>query len=213
MAKKILDFDYQGYFNEMFETTTVLMWSTQHEAFTFAYYLNKLYDIKLVRKNNISINTPHTRNIKMDCSVFHYQSNIEHMAYLLVDSSKSVRDKKTKKKGTYFDKTLLLIGADSQDLAKSIYEETSSQPLTNADPLIFGREQTLSEFVNSGILESVLFDFSNPDALETTYFRNTLNDANLEAKRQLFINDQRNYVIDLMMALDDLLPDFGEEND
>ncbi len=208
MPKKILDFDYQGYFNEMFETTTVLMWSTNYAPFTFAFYLNKLYDIKLVRKDDISLKMPHSRNETMDCSVYHYQSNVEHAAYLLIDSSNSVRDKKSKKKGTLFDKTLLLIGADSQELAKTIYEEMNGLPNYSSDPFVQERDQTLREFIESGILESVLFDFSNPDDLETTYFHNSLNDANLEIKRQMFINEQRNYVTDLMMALDDLLPNF-----
>lgn len=208
MAKKVFDFDYQGYFNEMFETTTVLMWSTNYAPFTFAFYLNKLYDIQLVRKDNIKLKMPHSRSGMIECSVYHYQSNVEHMAYLLIDSSNSVRDKNSKKKGTLFDKTLLLIGADSQELAKSIYEEMNSLPKQSDNMIIQERELTRQEFINSGILESVIFDFSNPDELETSYFRNSLNDPNLEAKRQQFINDQRNYVTDLMMALDDLLPNF-----
>ena len=208
MAKKVFDFDYQGYFNEMFETTTVLMWSTNYAPFTFAFYLNKLYDIQLVRKDNIKLKIPHSRSGMIECSVYHYQSNVEHMAYLLIDSSNSVRDKNSKKKGTLFDKTLLLIGADSQELAKSIYEEMNSLPKQSDNMIIQERELTRQEFINSGILESVIFDFSNPDELETSYFRNSLNDPNLEAKRQQFINDQRNYVTDLMMALDDLLPNF-----
>lgn len=217
MPKKVLDFDYQGYFNEMFETTTVLMWSTRYEPFTFAFYLNKLYDISLVRKENISLNMPQSKNETMECSVYHYQSNVEHLAYLLIDSSGSVRDKKSNKKGTIFDKTLLMIGADSQELARSIYEETNgamfwesnTQEINNL--AMQERETTRREFINSGILESVLFDFSNPDELETTYFRNSLNDKSLEAKRQKFLNEQRNYVTNIMVALDDLLPNFEAE--
>lgn len=209
MAKKrILDFDYQSYFNEMFETTTVLMWSTHYAPFTFAFFLNRLYNIQLIRKDNVKVNMPHSRNEQLMCTVYHYQSNVDHMAYLLIDSSNDIRDKKSKKKGTLFDKTLLLIGADSKELAQSIYEEMNGLPNYSDDSVMQGREQTLREFIESGILESVLFDFSNPDDMETTYFHNSLNDANLEAKRQLFINDQRNYVTDLMMALDDLLPNF-----
>lgn len=216
MVKKVLDFDYQEYFNEMFETTTVLMWSTHCEPYTFAYYINKLYGIKLVRKNNISIKMPHSHNEMIECPVYHYQSNVEHMAYLLIDSSKYVRDKQSNKKGTIFDKTLLLIGADSEDLAKSIYEEMIGvNPFLN-DTITENRGQTLQEFLQSGILESVLFDFSNPDELETTYFRNSLKDANLEAKRQKFLNDQRTFVTELMLALNDLMPNFdidGQSND
>lgn len=208
--KKILDFDYQSYFNEMFETTTVLMWSTRHTPFTFAFYLNKLYGIQLVRKKNITLKIPHTRNGKIECSVYHYQSNVERVAYILVDSSNSVREKN--KKGTYFDKTLLIIGVDAQERAENIYNEMTPERKESNDYRVQEREQTRCEFINSGILEHILFDFSNPDELETTYFHNSLNDKDLEEKRQRFITEQRNYVTDLMMALDDLLPNFEIEN-
>ncbi|MBQ6955190.1 MAG: hypothetical protein IJP80_01055 [Bacteroidales bacterium] len=211
MAKKIFDFDYQGYFNEMFETTTVLMWSTQHAPFTFAFYLNKLYNFQLVRKDNITLKMPHSRRGTIDCTVFHHQSNVDHMAYLLIDSSGNVRDKTNNKKGTIFDKTLLLIGADSQELAKTIYDEMNEPATVSDNMLVQEREMTRREFIDSGILESVLFDFSNPDDMETTYFRNSLNDTSLEAKRQRFLNDQRNFVTDIMMTLDDLLPDFESD--
>lgn len=211
MAKKIFDFDYQGYFNEMFETTTVLMWSTQHAPFTFAFYLNKLYNFQLVRKDNITLKMPHSRNNTIECSVFHSQSNVDHTAYLLIDSSGNVRDKTNNKKGTIFDKTLLLIGADSQELAKTIYDEMNEPATVSDNMLVQEREMTRREFIDSGILESVLFDFSNPDDMETTYFRNSLNDTSLEAKRQRFLNDQRNFVTDIMMTLDDLLPDFESD--
>lgn len=212
MAIKKLDFDYQEYFNDMFEITTVLMWSSQYEPFTFAYFLNKIYNIQLVRKKNISIAIPKSRNEMMECSVYHFQSNTDHLAYLLIDSSNNVRDKTSKKKGTIFDKTLLLIGADSEDIAKSIYEEMNNLPVVDDNEIFQSREQTLCEFFNNGILESVLFDFSNPDELETTYFRNSLNDANLESKRQHFLQEQRDYVTNLMVALDDLLPNFESDD-
>lgn len=211
MAKKILDFDYQGYFNEMFETTTALMWSTRYEPYTFAYFLNKLYSIQLRRKDNIAIKIPNAHNVMIECVVYHYQSNSDHMAYLLIDSSNSVRDRLNNKKGTIFDKTLLLIGADSQELAKNIYDEMNSTPSFRDDILTpQNREETLCEFINNGILESVLFDFSNPDKLETTYFRNSLNNPGLESIRQKFLDEQRTFVTELMMALDHLLPVFEE---
>lgn len=212
MGKKVLHFDYQEYFNEMFETTTVLMWRTNYAPFTFAFYLNKLYNIQLIRKNNLSLKMPRSRDTIINCSVYHYQSNAKHMAYLLIDSSNSLRDKNSNKKGTLFDKTLLLIGADSQDMAKSIYEEMNSLPVYDDNPMTQYREMTRLEFINSGILESVIFDFSNPEELETSYFLNSLKNPSLEARRQQFINDQRNYVTDLMMALDDLLPNFETDN-
>lgn len=215
MGKKVLDFDFQEYFNEMFETTTVLMWSTHYAPFTFAFYLNRLYNIQLVRKDNITLDIPHTRNATMVCPVYHYQSNADHMAYLLIDSSSSVRDKTSKKKGTIFDKTLLLIGADSQELARTMYEEMNrwnAVPACCEGTILQEREQTLQEFIESGILESVLFDFSNPDELETTYFQNSLNDPSLEAKRQKFLNDQRNFVTNIMIAVNDLLPNFEADS-
>ena len=50
MAKQEkLDFDYEEYFNEQFETTAVLMWNTHHAPFTFASYFNKLYNKQLER--------------------------------------------------------------------------------------------------------------------------------------------------------------------
>ena len=41
--------------------------------------------------------------------------------------------------------------------------------------------------------------------------RGTLKDEKLENRRQAFLKEQRNFVTELMMALDKLLPNFEEE--
>lgn len=208
---EVLDFDYQEYFNEMFETTTVLMWSTRHTSYTFAYYLNKLYGLELERKDNITIGMPGGRDEELECAVYHCLSAVEHIAYLLIDSSKGVKEISGKKKGTLFDKTLLIIGDGSDELAQRIYEDMSLGPQMCKDYREEEREMRRREFIDTGILESVLFDFSNPEELETTYFQNTLKDEKLENRRQAFLKEQRNFVTELMMALDKLLPNFEEE--
>ena len=204
-------FDYQDYFNEMFEKTTVLMWNTRHEPYTFAYYLNKLYNIRLDRKKSISITKPNTGGEKMLCSVYQYQSAVEHIAYILIDSSEGTRGED--KKGMLFDKTLLLTGAESDRIGQNIYEEMLQGSGASKACQLDERDETMREFIDTGILECVLFDFSNPEEMETTYFAGGQGNKSMEAKRQRFLNEQRSLVSEMMIALDDLLPNFDEDED
>lgn len=201
MAKQEkLNFDSEGFFNERFENTAVLMWSTHHPAFTFAFYLNQLYGISLVRRDDIVPQSGDSRRSML----YSYQSNADHLAYFLIEQP-------LQKKGDIFDKVLLVIGADAFPTAQHIYDETS-QPIDASLPFAAaGHNLMLRSFIETGIFESALFDFSDPDRPETTYFPSSTNNAALEKKRAKFLKEQRERVSDLIIQLDPLLPDYDSE--
>ena len=65
----------------------------------------------------------------------------------------------------------------------------------------------LSELKIIDLKKSILED-NDADA---EVLRGTLKDEKLENRRQAFLKEQRNFVTELMMALDKLLPNFEEE--
>ena len=201
-----LEFDYEDYFNDLFTTTAVLMWSTHHTAVTFAFYINRLYNKQLTRRNNITL---HTKQGESRCSVFSQQDNVSHTTYLLIDNPN--HQPSSKNGTTFFDKTLLIMGPDAHKLAHLIYDDLDSpvatQPGNEAHHLL---RQT---FLVSGVLEYALFDFSDPDYPQTTYFPTIANDLRMQEKRRLFLRRQREYACDLLLALDSLLPDYESETE
>ena len=193
-----LKFDYEEYFNEKLENTAVLMWSTHHQAFTFAFYLNQLYNLNLERRDDIEADGGTTYPL------YSCQSNVDQLAFFLIE-----RPGAATLQGAYFDKMLLIMGADAFDTAQHIYDETSqsgSKLLTTPE-----RDEILGSFVETGIFESALFDFSDPDRPETTYFQTTNGNAALQKKRARFLKEQREIVSDIILALDSLLPDYESE--
>lgn len=204
MAKQEkLDFDYEEYFDSILETTAILMWSTRHEAYTFAFYLNQLYNMNLERRDNIKIER---KSGDLNCSIFHHQSNLKRYTYILVDNGNV--QPTAKKNATFFDKTLFIMGEEARSTAQRIYDEIQTGDSTLggfSDP---DRDEMLKSFINSGILECALFDFSDPETPFTSYFPETQASETLEKKRQKFLREQRLYITDLFLAIDSLLPDY-----
>ena len=208
MAKQeILDYDFEEFFNETFERTSVLMFSTHHQAFTFAFYINQLYNMRLERRDDIVI---HRKKGDVKYSVFYYQDNISHMVYFLVDSSSSMLAAPST--STIFDKTMLIIGPDAYAKAQFIYDDLNQSNINSESFVGQQRDELRNSFVNTGILESALFDFSDPEKPRTTYFTNS-SSPEIEKKRMRFLNEQREFVTDLFIALDDMMPDFELQND
>ena len=204
MAKQEkLDFNYEEYFDEMFEDTAVLMWTTHHRAFTFAFFLNQLYNLDLELRDNIVLQY---KKKEIGCTVYSSQNDVDHMAYFLIDNSEASLP--TPKKTILFDKTLLIKGPGAQSKAEYIYSDLEQNSIADNNFVGQQRDELRNTFVNTGILESVLFDFSTPDEPDTTYFPNSQGDTEKEKKRQRFLKEHREYVADLFMALDSMMPDF-----
>jgi len=204
MAKKEkLDFDYNDFFDEKFEDTAVLMWNTHHQAFTFAFYLNQLYSLNLMRCDE---KTLEGKDSPFDCSIYSYISTIDQQAFFLIDTTAAASNSKSS--GIFFDKTMLIIGPDAFETAEHIYNETSQSSPTTTDN---ERNAMLQSFVDTGIFESALFDFSDPDRPETTYFPSSNISPSLQKKRDRFLQEQRKFVSDLIIAVDPFLPDFESE--
>lgn len=197
-----LKFDYEEYFNDKLETTAILMWSTHYQTFTFAFYLNQLYNIKLERRDSITLER---KSGNYDCSVYSCQSNADQQAFFLIENPKETTAP------NIFDKTLLIIGPDAHDFAEHIYNDLEATTVNNNDYITMERDEMRRTFVESGIFESAMFDFSDPDYPETTYFTDAKGNAALQKKRQRFLKEQREFVSDLIFALDPLLPDYETE--
>ena len=197
-----LKFDFEEYFNEKLESTAILMWSTHYQTFTFAFYLNQLYNIKLERLDNITIER---KSGNYNCSIYSYRSNVNQLAFFLIENPND------NKVPNIFDKTLLIIGPDAKDLAERIYKDMVHKHITKSNYIDSEREEMRHTFVEVGIFDSAMFNFSDPDYPETTYFANTTGNATLQKKRQRFLKEQREYVTDLIFAIDPLLPDYESE--
>ncbi|MBP5327810.1 MAG: hypothetical protein J6Y98_07870 [Bacteroidales bacterium] len=195
-------FDYEEYLNEIFETTAILSWSTHYPAFTFAFYLNQLYNTQLERQDDIFLEQ---KEGQMKCIVYFGKDTIKHIAYILVDNSDNMM---SPKKDKIFDKTLLIKGPDAFEIAQNIYDDLNAMAPT--DVYLDNSETMRRLFLDSGILESALFDFSKPDDPKSTYFSDTQNEKTLR-KRQKFMKEQRIFFSDILLAVDSLLPDFESE--
>lgn len=202
MAKlEKLEFDYEEYFDSMFKTTAVLMWSTHISSFSFAFFLNKLYGLTLQRKESVTLNR---KSGDAECVVYTCQDNVLQTAWFLIENS--VGPDGIQAANSIFDKVLLIMGPDAYTIAADIFNDIDKQPIDGYDA---EHIETRRSLIDSGILESALFDFSDPDRPDTTYFPHT-NNPSLAKKRLLFLKEQREYVTDLLLALDSLLPDYEE---
>ena len=201
-----LDFDYEEYFNELFANTAVMMWSTHLPAVTFAFYINRLYDKQLTRRESITL---HTKKDESRCSVFTQQDNLRHTTYMLIDDPS--HRPSARSTGSFFDKTLLIMGPDAHQLARDIYDDMESTPLlapTDSDDAHTLLRQT---FLASGVLEYALFNFADPNRPRTTYFTSQSSDPRIQERQRQFLRRQREYVCDLLLALDSLLPNYESE--
>jgi hypothetical protein len=203
MAKQEkLSFDYEEYLDELFETTAILTWSTHYPPFTFVFYLNQLYNMQLERQEDIILEQ---KSGQMKCTVYYGQDNIKHIAYILVDNSNNPTGASRE---SIFDKTLLIKGPDAHHIARNIYDDINEERAIGeyAD----NNEALLGMFVDSGILESAMFDFSDREEPKSTYFGDTQNEKMLR-KQQRFMKEQRIFFSDILLAVDSLLPDFESE--
>ena len=209
MAKQEkLEFDYEEFFDETFERSSVLMWVTHLQAFTFAFYLNQIYNIRLERRENVVL---HNKKGDLDCTVFSYQDNVSHIVYFLIDSRNETPS--GTKKTIIFDKTLLIIGPDARLKGEYIYKDLDEHR-TNTDNYVNRQRDELRDtFVGSGIFESALFDFSDPDEPRSTYFPTSYGNTEKEKKSLRFLKEHREYITDLFMALDSMMPDLDAMTD
>ena len=198
-------FDYDEFFNEKLESTAILMWSTHYPTFTLAFYLNQLYGLSLERLENITIEQ---KTGQYSCTIYTCQNYADQTSFFLIDNPQQAESP------NIFDKTMLIIGPDSQELAQHIHHEidtvrTAAPPQGNA--IADSRQAMLSDFVGTGIFENALFDFSDPDNPQTTYFQSADSNPALQKKQQRFLKQQRQYVSDLIYAIEPLLPDYETE--
>lgn len=198
-------FDYDEFFNEKLESTAILMWNTHYQTFTLAFYLNQLYGLCLQRLDNITIEQ---KTGPLSCTIYSCCNNADQTSFFLIDNPQQAESP------NIFDKTLLIIGPESQELAQHIHHEIDNARTGNAstsDAPADSRQAMLVDFVLTGIFENALFDFSDPDNPLTTYFQNTDPNPTLQKKQQRFLKQQRQYVSDLIYAIEPLLPDYETE--
>ena len=203
MAKqeKLL-FDYEEYFNEMLKDIAIMMFSTRHPGYQFVFYLNALYNIQLERLKNITLNN---KSGDINATLYHHKDNVSHQTFMLLDIG---HDMSGRLKNTIFDKTLLVFGADAISMAGNIYDDLETSATQGIDQ---EHELLRQSFIDKGLIEYALFDFSDPDNPETTYFKNSRPSPDLLKKQQKFLKEQRTFICDLLLNLDDLLPDYEEE--
>lgn len=213
MAKQEkLEFDYEEYFDMMLESTAVLMWATHITSFTFAFHLNKIFGLALERRESVTLNR---KGVPYECLVYSCSNNMMQTSYFLIDNVMSPLD--GKRANSIFDKTLLICGPDAFPIIHDIYNSLEA-PVTAKDIYVqsaVGDADMASQcrdFAGTGILESAIFDFSDPAAPDTTYFPSHSNNPAIQKKRTLFLKEQREYVTDLLLAIDHLLPTYEEEN-
>ena len=190
-----LEFDYEEYFNMMFKTASVLMWSSHIESYTFAFYLNQLYNLGLERCDNIEVGIG--KSSSAECKLYSYVSNVKHMGYFLIDNGFDG-------KVNIFDKALLFYGHDARSEAEHMFGEMDAARVSDGEDR---HAVMLQQFKDSGILESAVFDFSDPSNLWTSYFPRSASQQQLKIK-QRFLKDQRTYACNLLLSLDAMLPDF-----
>lgn len=204
MAKQEkIPFDYEEFFNDRLEEASILTWNTRHQAFTFAFYLNQLYGLNLERSNEVDIES---KEGTIRYSIYTYISYVNQQVFFLVDIPAVAPT--AKGGGVIFDKMLIILGPDALETGEHIYDETSQNRPGEELSANDERNAMLLSFVDGGIFESGMFDFSDPEQPTTTYFPATISNPTLQKRKTKFLKEQRNLVSDLILALDDLIPDF-----
>ena len=189
-------------YEEMLESTAILMWNTSYSDFTFAFYLNQLFGLELERRKDISLST---MKEEIQCSVFSYDDKVNHQSYFLIENGLASRQ--SVKELSYYDKTLLILGADAFERAEPIYDELKEPMRNSVDLLAMQREELRTSFVNSGIVESAWFNFADPDNPESSIIATR---SPLNKKQKAFIDFQKDYIQGIFVELDDLLPNYDE---
>lgn len=206
MPKNDIIFGYDDYFNDLFERMSVIMWNTRYSVHTFAFYLNQLYNLRLERREDITLVSSKE---PISCSVFSCCDNVDKSAVFLIENKKTPLTSQPRE-FSYFDKTLLVIAPDAAEKTDAIYNDINRPPSSPADIYSACKEELRTSFIDNGIVESVIFDFSDPDNPVCSWFQPTDYKA-LSKQRQKFILFHKNHTIDLLVGLDKLLPDFETE--
>jgi hypothetical protein len=192
--------DVYSHYDEMLETTAMLAWNTSYSAYTFAFHLNQLYGLELQRRDDICLST---LKEEIQCSVYSYDDMVNHLSFYLIENGLSSRQQVQEL--SYFDKTLLIHGPESFDRAQQIYDDLNAPERTETDLIAMQREALRLSFVNSGIVESESFDFSDPDEPRSSMIApNTTPNK----KQQAFLDFQMKYIQGIFVELDDILVDF-----
>lgn len=192
-----------AYYDDLLESTAILMWNTRYSAFTFAFFLNRLYALDL--KPDTVIDFQCNKQL-VESSIFSFHNPTEKMSYFLVDNSPESMQRISEL--SYFDKVLLIMGEDSKERADFIFSDIRSVKSNPADMLVMQREETKSCFVESGVVAFDTFDFSNPDNPSSSFLSEAAEGSSLYRKQQKFLKIQRDYFQGLFVAIDDLMRDF-----
>ena len=131
-----------------------------------------------------------------------------HNAFFLV--SNDTPPSPSRRNSIFFDKTLLIMGPDAFETAENIFNDLDpNNPVEKSDNL--SRHDRLRQaFIWAGILETASFDFSDPERPTTSYFHGPATNSKSLGLRSKFLKEQREYVSDLFLALDNLMPDYDE---
>lgn len=184
-------------YDEMLENTAVLSWNTSYTAFSFAFYLNHLYGLNLQRRDDITLST---MKETITCSVFSCNDGVNHQSFFLIENGMTAMQKVQKM--SYFDKTLLIQGPDAFEIADGIYNDML-RPHSNAVDIIgMQREEMRLDFVNTGIVETVKFDFSDHNNPTSSLIKPGIPAS---SKQKKFHEFQKEYIQGILVEIDDLI--------
>ena len=199
-------FDYSEYFESLFSMTSVTMWSTRYPAFTFAFYLNQLYGLELERRDDIVVSNAKK---EIPCSVFSYQRNVDQLVFFLIENDPNSTQEI--KQLSYFDKILLIMGPDAEKYSMNIYNDIMKPKPNSMNIAEIEREQLCKSFIENGIVEMGVFDFTDANDIRTNYFSSPATNETTKKKRLKFLQFYREYMTDLFVGLDELIPNFEDD--
>ena len=202
---KKIQLDSEGLFDDILETTAVINWSTRYPVFTFAFYLNQLLKMDLKKVDDITFSHKGSR---LNCSVYAYNDFSYQTSYFLVENNPECI--KGFSEFSYFDKSLLIIGPDAESRLQHINNMMNSNEMQPSCIIGMEREQMRQSFINDGIIETATFDFSDPDMPTSDYFTNAPVGSTLYKKQQKFLMAQKEYIENLLVGLDKLIPDYED---
>ena len=189
--------EFLDYYEELLSETAVMMWETRHTAFTFAFYLNHLYGLHLVRRDSVTV---FKKNVPLACAVYSHHDSVNHQQFFLIENS--MEGMQRFRELSYFDKLLLATGPDARERLRCIYDEMY-QPARTATGIVEAqRESMRRSFIDNGIVQCADFDFSDPDSPATTFLPYAAPDTPQYRKQQKYLEFQKEYIEDLLVQLD-----------
>ncbi len=190
--------DIGNEYDEELSTSAVTLWTTNYPAYTFAYHLNELFDLKLSYDEPLEIIVD---GREATLPLYLYQDAIHKLNYILVENSTLDINAQGQRSFSQYDKTLIINGFEAKERMEQLRADLTDRNREKQDLFDMRREARRIEIMDNGIIESASMDFSDPGnpILDTLVQPQS---GKKSHRLQRYLNNQTQFIRDVFMAVD-----------